>query len=133
MTILETRVRRFTSTHPIFHWLQKDPIGFRGGINLYGYVGNDPAYLTDPKGLDYGDGGCNCGEKRLYQLPPYNGSFWKCIQGIIGSGVQGTVGAAGAGALGARAGAAAGWGAGSAFAAAAAALQCYECQKGSGG
>jgi RHS repeat-associated protein len=33
---------RFTST---------DPIGLRGGVNLYEYAGNDPVTFTDPSGL----------------------------------------------------------------------------------
>jgi len=31
-------------------WPSTDPIGFDGGINLYGYVGNRPIDLTDPDG-----------------------------------------------------------------------------------
>ncbi len=34
-------------------WLSRDPIGEDGGVNLYGYVGNDPVNLTDPLGLWY--------------------------------------------------------------------------------
>jgi RHS repeat-associated protein len=32
-------------------FLQTDPIGTTGGINLYAYVGNDPVNLKDPSGL----------------------------------------------------------------------------------
>jgi RHS repeat-associated protein len=33
-------------------WLSADPIGERGGLNLYGYVGNDPINYNDRIGLD---------------------------------------------------------------------------------
>jgi len=32
-------------------WLNKDPMGEDGGVNLYGYVGNNPANGIDPHGL----------------------------------------------------------------------------------
>jgi RHS repeat-associated protein len=34
-------------------WLNQDPIGERGGINLYGFVGNDPVNRVDPLGLTF--------------------------------------------------------------------------------
>jgi len=30
--------------------MSEDPIGFDGGLNLYGYVGNSPMMYTDPSG-----------------------------------------------------------------------------------
>ncbi len=32
-------------------WITRDPIGYAGGSNLYGYVGNDPVNAVDPSGL----------------------------------------------------------------------------------
>ena len=33
-------------------WLTRDPIGYAGGMNLYGYVGNNAANGIDPNGTD---------------------------------------------------------------------------------
>ena len=33
-------------------WTTKDPIGFAGGANLYGYAGADPTNFLDPRGLE---------------------------------------------------------------------------------
>jgi len=32
-------------------WISRDPLGEAGGLNLYGYVGNNPIILLDPLGL----------------------------------------------------------------------------------
>lgn len=43
---------------PALHrFISEDPIGFRGGVNLYGYVGNNPISYIDPFGLDRRGGG----------------------------------------------------------------------------
>jgi RHS repeat-associated protein len=43
-------------------FLQTDRIGYEGGVNLYGFVGNDPVNMTDPTGevpvCDFTPGGC---------------------------------------------------------------------------
>ena len=33
-------------------WLNRDPIGLDGGLNIYGYVEQNPVMYIDPKGLD---------------------------------------------------------------------------------
>jgi RHS repeat-associated protein len=37
-------------------WLNRDPVGEKGGFNLYGFVGNNPANRIDPYGLDESSG-----------------------------------------------------------------------------
>ena len=54
--------RAYNST--LGRWLSRDPIGERGGLNLYGFVGNAPLSCVDPFGLSYyGDGGADFREK----------------------------------------------------------------------
>ena len=40
-------------------WPSRDPIEENGGVNLYGYVNNDPINLFDPYGLDWLDNAAN--------------------------------------------------------------------------
>jgi len=40
-------------------FLQPDPIGYAGGMNLYAYVGGDPVNLVDSRGLEAGAPTCN--------------------------------------------------------------------------
>jgi RHS repeat-associated protein len=43
------RARHYSSA--LGRFMQPDPIGTRGGINFYAYVGNDPLNFNDPNGL----------------------------------------------------------------------------------
>ncbi len=38
-------------------WLTRDPMGYKGGVNLYGYVGNDPVSRTDRRGYQWSSPG----------------------------------------------------------------------------
>ncbi|MCW5555345.1 MAG: RHS repeat-associated core domain-containing protein, partial [Verrucomicrobiae bacterium] len=49
-------------------WLNRDPIGEGGGINLYGLVANDPIGRIDPSGLDYRGYGYECAKQCERQL-----------------------------------------------------------------
>jgi RHS repeat-associated protein len=44
-----TKYRAYDSNEG--RWLSRDPIGYRGGANLYGYVYDDPIFWSDVMGL----------------------------------------------------------------------------------
>ena len=50
-------------------FISKDPIGFKGGINLYNYVDSNPLNFTDPFGLEKSDFSSLC-KKTFLPLPP---------------------------------------------------------------
>lgn len=88
-------------------WLNRDPIGEEGGVNLYGFVGNSPLNRVDPLGLEgnpvmglggswnsdpYGPGGLFYDPGYLYTPPPPQPlSPAKCL---VTGAVVGAVGAA---------------------------------------
>jgi RHS repeat-associated protein len=57
-------------------WLSKDPLGLKGGLNLYGYVNNEPIDRTDPLGL-YGTNDCSYYDTRCKE----NGGSYYCEDG----------------------------------------------------
>ena len=67
-------------------FVQPDPIGYRGGNNLYAYVGNDPLNLIDPSGLAAHQLG-----QAAYGLVQDHPQTAGAI--VAGAGIIGTVGA----------------------------------------
>jgi len=69
-------------------WLTRDPLGYAGGVNLYGYVGNDPVGRVDPSGYMVAAGAILLGGTRL-----------AAIVDLVGGGPLDPVGDAAAGAI----------------------------------
>jgi RHS repeat-associated protein len=65
-------------------FLTRDPAGYGGGINLYGYVGNSPLSGTDPLGLCSGDDDENSGIPEA--LAGFH-AFWGGVH-QVGRGLQ---------------------------------------------
>jgi len=61
-------------------WLTRDPIEEAGGINLYGFVENNPVNFVDPNGLEKLPA-CPPSEKNCSQYPPGSLLHWVCMNG----------------------------------------------------
>jgi len=79
----------------IGRWLSSDPIGISGGLNQYGFGGNNPVHYRDPSGLQGPWGslyGVIAGGTGGYISAEHNGGNWGCkARGIVIGGVVGGV------------------------------------------
>lgn len=64
-------------------WLNRDPLGERGGINLYRFVGNNPVNWIDRNGLDIWIG--NSGFHQNINVGDPNGNYSSYSFGLEGS------------------------------------------------
>jgi len=65
-------------------WLNRDPIGEWGGVNLYNYVGNDPVDYVDPFGLEKGAELLMRMNNGYGGLNPLFGKIWNAPNTAIG-------------------------------------------------
>ncbi len=59
--------RRYYSPE-LGRWINRDPIGERGGVNVYGFVGNSSTGLTDVLGMLFSENKCRGLIVELYRL-----------------------------------------------------------------
>jgi len=57
-------------------FISKDPIGWAGGLNLYGYVGGNPVNFVDPSGLQSNQSWAQCYTNCINTLAPGFSQFF---------------------------------------------------------
>jgi len=81
-----TRNRAYDPVHA--RWINRDPIGEAGGINLYAYVGGNPLTYRDPSGEFWGVViGAGIGAIAGYEAGGYTGA----AVGLVAGGITGFV------------------------------------------
>jgi RHS repeat-associated protein len=60
------RARYYDAT--VGRFISEDPTGFKGGLNFYPYVTNDPANQTDPMGFDSNSQRCRMLREKIENL-----------------------------------------------------------------
>ena len=64
-------------------WINQDPIGEAGGINLYGFVGNDPVNNIDPLGLE-----SFIFPHQFFQDPEFRAGYYDGMKGGFYGGLE---------------------------------------------
>lgn len=89
------KARIYNPENNVARFMQSDPIGYGGGMNMYAYVGGDPVNASDPMGLcEASDRANNCTKPVNPPPPPPPGSCtgtWICTanhRGPVGSPVN---------------------------------------------
>ncbi|MBV8685761.1 MAG: RHS repeat-associated core domain-containing protein [Alphaproteobacteria bacterium] len=70
-------------------FLQPDPIGFNGGMNLYGYAGGDPVNASDPAGLAPKEPSVTCTGSRIAGACGAYGGIASGLSGFSSAGPAG--------------------------------------------
>jgi RHS repeat-associated protein len=91
-TISTFRTRQYDPATGV--WLQEDPIGLAGGVNLYQYNGNDPNSFGDPFGTcpPRDDSPCTLGDVLTGTVSAGFQAGVSVSTGIVGAYAQGSVG-----------------------------------------